>query len=144
MNARHFAWLYLVKNGSTGYTPSYYGGMEEDLNTQELLKQNPHMNSLSWLDRSDAVRSMFIAKIKDIGVDWGATKSPASDIQYEFQGTDQPAGRTEIIVGELVLNDGQIQKWIAYAISAANVFDMMENIYSAKTDFKEIFGEINV
>lgn len=142
MDAKKFAWLYLVKNGVVGRTPSYYGGYDYDRDLQNDQRFadcfGGHGVNHNIYKKIDSVMN---SDIQIHGVDWDATKSPQSDYTSQFEGTFCDPGRKEIIKGVLVLKNGSKQKWIADAIEVTNVFDMMARVHEASADFTTYFGD---
>lgn len=136
MNAKKFAWLYLIENGYAGCKPGYYGGWE-------ILDEEARVIFDS--DRSfkvyTKIKDHYVKQIAIHGVNWEKTKEPQSDITYEFNGTFNDPSKTEIINGKLVLNNGIVQRWVAPNIEVTNVFEMMANIDESIKQFKIIFGE---
>lgn len=135
MNAKQFAWLYLVEHGFCGVRSSYYGGYEP---TKETMKAYPTFNP--W-DRShiDALRQASINILRDRGVDWDKTEAPINERESEFNGTFNEPGHKEVLTGRLVLKDGTRQEWIADALEVGNVFEMMAAVHDAEKRFKGVF-----
>lgn len=131
MNATQFAWLYLVENGMAGVERSYYGGL--DIKDKRMKSKQ--------FECGKGFRNEYMAEIQEHGVNWGKTISPISNIISQFQGTFRDSSLEEILEGTLVLNNGVTQSWFADAIPVMNVFEMMANVSSGETKFKEIFGE---
>lgn len=137
MNAKKFAWVYLIKNGYAGCKLDYYGGWELiDEQAKAIFASDP----LSF-NVYTRINEHYIKQIAIHGVNWEKTKEPESDITYEFNGTFNDPSKTEIINGKLVLNNGIVQSWAAPNIEVANVFEMMANIDESIKQFKIIFGE---
>lgn len=135
MNAKQFAWLYLVENGVPFQKPSYYGGFE-------LVSEIPNHK----YDRYDYMRqSKIVAIAKDLiknhGVNWDKTDAPVQTTYYEFAGTECDSRSTEYLEGTLILNNGQDIFWCGENIQVTNVFEQMANASLAPAKFKEIFGE---
>jgi hypothetical protein len=129
MNAKQFAWTYLVESGCSDVYPSYYGGYA-NLDGGHIMP--------------DKIMEIVVSnkkKILDIGVDWDATKSPISDRVLEFTNTFNAASVTENLVGTLMLKDGTSQEWIADAIDTSDVFELLAAAASAKEKFDKLFGE---
>jgi hypothetical protein len=137
MNAKQFAWLYLIENGTAGLCKSFYGGYEPaDIRMREAFSQ------LGWDDTyRNPFRKQYLDEIKQHGVNWGETQSPKSDMVSEFQGTFCDATQKEMLVGTLKLYGGIEQTWTAEALEVANVFEMMAQVHMAPMKFYEIFGE---
>jgi len=137
MDAKQFAWLYLVEHGHAGVTHSYYGGW--DL-SQEATKRFPNVNKWS-APALHKIRDVYVADIKKFGVDWAKTSAPDSDLVSEFNGTfAEEQLRREILVGKLVLKDGSFQRWTADKLDVDNVFEMMASVSEAPKKFKKLFG----
>ena len=136
MNAKKFAWLYLIKNGYAGCKHGYYGGWELiDEEAKVIFASDRSFNVYT------KINDHYVKQIAIHGVNWEKTKEPQSDITYEFNGTFNDAGKTEIINGKLVLNNGIVQRWVAPNIEVANVFEMMANIDESIKQYKIIFGD---
>lgn len=135
MNAKQFAWLYLIEYGTAGKKPSFYGGFETvDKRLCDIkLKKSDHFSGLQYND-------FYIHEIKTIGIDWEKTKAPTSDSISQFTDTFHDPEYKEFIVGEIVLNNGAIQSWCAQSIEVGNVFGMMENLEQIKIKYQEIFN----
>ena len=136
MNSKQFAWLYLVENGVSGLTRSYYGGFESS--------KDPEIHTLDQykFDFMDKVKEINFKKIKRAGgVNWDRTQAPDSGWRSEFQGTFADSLRVETLEGTLVLKNGQTMEWEGDNIEVRNVFDMMAEVDAAKERFAEIFGE---
>jgi len=137
MDAKQYAWLYLVENGYAGVSTSYYGGY--DL-TEEAYKRFPDFNKYSAVGL-DKVRDSYLRDIKKHGVDWKKTASPDSDMVSYFNGTFADPGKKETIRGTLVLKDGSKQTWVADKIDISNVFELMAMADAAKVKFAKLFNE---
>lgn len=137
MDAKQYAWLYLVENGYAGVSHSYYGGY--DLTT-EAQKRFPQTNKWASVDLQK-IRDAYLADIKKFGVDWAKTTSPDSDKVSQFAGTFAEHSDTkETLVGTLVIKNGSKQQWVAEKIDISNVFEMMAAVSEAPKKFKKIFG----
>lgn len=150
MNSTQFAWLYLLKNGSTG-DHSYYGG--KDHKTLELNRlgklmgwktdgkgnyRPPIEGYMAFFEQVDAA---FRHELKTVGVDWSKTKAPHSDSVSVFNGTFNDPGSKETLRGVLVLKNGAQQVWTADA-EFDNVFEMMAQAFDGPRQFFEQFGEV--
>jgi hypothetical protein len=136
MNAKQFAWIYLIENGKAGCEPSYYGGWNilDDFDDMKYKKLSPWDGSLF-----KAIREDSLAALRKIGVDWDKTKSPTSSLYSEFNGTFADSSSCEYLKGTLVLLDGSEQHWIAESIEVSNVFEMMEQVSQGADKFEKIF-----
>ena len=132
MNAKQFAWLYLIENGFTGVRPSYYGGW--DLLNSNSASIYPVQNMFDMRDQAKT-------KIKGTGVDWSKTRAPESDSQDIFQGTFCDNKSKEFLTGKLVLKNGETQEWWAEAIDITNVFEMMAEADAAVHRAMELFDK---
>jgi len=132
MDAKQFAWLYLVNEGSANARPSYYGGLQPIDDEAPYGTRRPNCNYTEW-------RVGYLQRIKDIGVDWDSTKSPAGRSYSQFDGTFADDSQVEHLTGKLVLKDGSVQQWSA-AAPMGNVFDMMANFDTMKAKFAALFG----
>jgi hypothetical protein len=134
MNAKQFAWAYLVKNGMANMSPSYYGGYDPvDPNAPGMKKGRNYTND--WWNEA------FLSKIKTVGVNWVITAAPDSDSVARFAGTfAESCDYEEVIQGTLVLKDGTKQYWCAEALEVSNVFETMANMDELKNFFAETFG----
>jgi hypothetical protein len=134
MNAKQYAWIYMIDCGRANKNPSYYGGwstIDENAPGGEKPKQFPNSRVLDWDDA-------YAEQIRRIGVDWEATQSPTGRSFAEFQGTFCDPGSKEYLTGTLVLKDGTKQKWVAETL-VTNAFDMMANIGTLQEKFAKIF-----
>ncbi len=134
MDAKQFAWLYLIEHGKAGCSPSFYGGYEFDRNVRDTYNAYD-------IAAYDKIRLTYLETAKRIGVNWTKTKAPKSETHSVFNGTFADAGESEYLDGMLVLNDGSKQHWIAEALEVTNVFEMMATASAAEAKFKEYFGE---
>lgn len=136
MDAKRFAWLYLIEQGQGGCKHSYYGGYEMRPAVAERFNDR---NSSSW-DIMSKINAGYIEDIKKVGVNWDKTEAPRSDDIGIFDGTFAENNRSkEIIFGTLVLNDGSEQEWSADAIEIDNVFEMMADVANSQNRFYKIF-----
>lgn len=130
MNAKKFAWVYLIQNGYAGCKFNYYGGWEIiDEEAKAIFASDRSFNVYT------KINDHYVKQIAIHGVNWEKTKEPQSDITYD------DGNKTEIINGKLVLNNGIVQHWVAPNIEVANVFEMMANVDESIKQFKIIFGE---
>lgn len=134
MDAKQFAWLYLIENGYAGREPSYYGGM----NIVDARLDKPEYTN--WLGGHDASRELYVSEIKSIGVDWANTKAPESSMVSEFNGTFAEPSQKEYLKGSLMLKNGVIQHWTAEALEVLNVFEMMAQVHNAEKNFEALFN----
>ena len=135
MDAKQFAWLYMVENGDVGVKHSFYGGVDI---VDKRFQKKPFNG---WMKGQSARRKFCLKEIKTYGVDWKKTAAPESDYVSEFNGTFAEPSRTETLNGTIVLKNGAVQIWYAAAIEVTNVFEMMAMIDGAKQRFIEIFGD---
>jgi hypothetical protein len=129
MNAKQFAWMYLLKFGQYNVKPSYYGGYE--------VHNGGRMSPSPTYDQMVISKKVAIGDLREFGVDWERTKAPSSDYYYEFQGTFCDASQTEYLSGTIFLKDGSEQFWCGEP-PIDNVFAMMENIDIFKTEFEHV------
>ena len=132
MNAKQFAWLYLVDQGAANARPSFYGGMRAD------NENAPYGTSLAKSEYKEW-RTQYTKRILDIGMDWDKTAEPIGRSYSQFDGTFADPSEVEHLVGKLVLKDGSTQQWIA-AAPMGNVFQMMANFDAMKAKFTTLFG----
>lgn len=132
MNAKQYAWIYMIDCGRANKRPSFYGGWGTiDDNAPGGQAIINYGNVKEW-------DSSFIEQIRKIGVDWEATQSPHGESFSEFQGTFCDPGSKEYLTGTLVLKDGTKQKWVAETL-VTNAFTMMANIGTLQEKFAKIF-----
>lgn len=105
LKAKHFAWIYLIKEGSVGDWSYYGGGFCDD-------KQ---LTDLAYHD------------ILDHGIDWSKTKAPTDSYESTFEGTDQPSGNINTMGGKLFTGNGNSYTFKC-AAEYENIFEVMENI----------------
>lgn len=129
MNAKQFAWVYLLESGYSDVHPSYYGGYH-DLYGDYISRES--MAKLNTTNKE---------KILKVGVDWNTTNSPISDRVSEFTSTFEDSDVTEKLIGTLMLKDGTSQEWIADSITVTNIFEMMAVAASGQETFNKLFGE---
>lgn len=137
MDAKQFAWLYLIENGYAGVKKAYYGGNDiVDKQAKVVAKTKTRHDE----DCIDKIREVYLANIRARGVNWFETEAPESDYVSQFNGTFCDSTKTEVLVGTLMLYGGEQQTWTADAVKVTNVFEMMAKIDSAKEKFESIFG----
>lgn len=140
MDAKQFAWLYLLKNGYAEGEPSYYGGITYPSDeVREIFNRLIDEGEKSWTIPKK-LKDHFINKVKSIGVNWEMTQVPFNQQYSSFEGTDAESGRKEYLVGRLALKDGTSMTWLTDDLPSYNVFEMMENIHKAPAEFEEYFG----
>lgn len=126
--SKKFAWFYLIKNGYAGVEPAYYGGWTKDGKSVDYTKL-PKLNDLA------------LKKIKAKGVDWEKTAAPHTYTEDIFNGTFCDNATKEMLSGTLVLEgNGELIKFCSDT-EVEEVFNIMADLYSAKEEFFEIFGE---
>lgn len=130
MDAKQFAWLYLIENGYAGVEPSYYGGWD-------LINSNSA--SVYSIDKMFSLKEEFLKKIREVGVNWDKTLEPESDSVCTFQGTFCDSKQKEYLTGKLVLKNGESVVWYADAIEITNVFQMMAEVDVATHRAMELF-----
>lgn len=138
MDAKQFAWLYLIENGNAGAEPSFYGGVDI---IDKRLQKAPYNDWMKGYESYEKRREFYLKELKTYGVDWVKSKSPESDNISQFTDTFHDPTYKEFLVGTLVLKNGTNQHWCAEAIEVTNVFEMMAQIDGAKERFAAIFGE---
>jgi hypothetical protein len=135
MNAKQFAWTYLINNGKAGLAPSYYGGVELTKSGEKSLGKTRWGMSQEDISK---IRDDHFKNIRTIGVDWDKTNSPTSDKISSFEGTFADASIHEYLVGSIVLSDGSIQEWYSDPVKVVNVFDAID----LKDEYEEKFHKI--
>jgi hypothetical protein len=131
MDAKQFAWTYMVAMGTANATPSYYGGW--DPVDKKIKTSRGHHGITSYHDA-------FLKMIREIGVDWDKTDVPMTDTHAQFEGTFADSSTKEYLDGCLVLKNGYEQHWIAEPY-ISNVFEIMADIDNFKQKFYDYFGE---
>lgn len=138
MDAKQFAWLYLVEQGMAGREPSFYGGYDFDQRSMQRCKSVvPDM--YRWKSGTDPIRDQFLIEIRQYGVNWDKTEVPRSDTVSQFTDTFHDPDYKEYLKGVLVLNNGIEQPWCGEALKVTNVFDMMAQVSTAKERFSKVF-----
>lgn len=135
MDAKQFAWLYLVENGYANCKHNYYGGWELITSPKEGLRSY-------CTEEFRAIQKQFRKDILTKGVDWKKTSNVVSDYVSEFADTFSDPRRVEVLSGILVLRDGTRQKWDSEALAVTNVFEMMAEVADAKKRFPKVFGKL--
>lgn len=134
MDAKKFAWVYLIENGEAGIEQSYYGGT--------TLKDTrvSHLYSNSWTV-DHRIRSQYLEEIKTIGVDWRRTAEPQNNEISLFTDTFHDPERKEVIEGTIVLNNGLTQSRLADKLEISSVFEIMASVSEFTNKYKLLFGE---
>lgn len=136
MEAKKFAWIYLIEHGDAGFEQSYYGG----LSLKDQRVAHLHKSDWKW-DSASKIKEFYLNEIKRIGVDWAKTREPQNNEISLFTDTFHDSERKEIIEGELILNNGLKQSWFADKLEIANVFEMMAAVSEFQTKYISLFGE---
>jgi hypothetical protein len=131
MNAKQYAWIYMIDNGHANMTPSYYGGWD----------YIDDKGSVDTRGRVVDFNAKYANQIREIGVDWDATQSPNGRSYSTFEGTFADPGSTEYLEGTLVLKNGSQQRWIAEPL-VTTAFEMMANIEKLQSKFKDLVGAV--
>lgn len=130
MNAKQFAWAYMVMHGRANVKPSFYGGEESVDKDVQWVKKN------YCKDFNPA----FIQMIKEVGVDWDKTGAPHNERTSVFTDTFHDPDDKEYVQGILVLKNGYRQTWMSDTLTS-DVFEIMANADLLKKSFAEIFKE---
>lgn len=138
MDAKQFAWLYLVQNGYAGMLPSYYGGYDT---CDERVKEFEKFKYSMKYPAHKRIEEKYLEEIKEHGVDWKATRAPKSDSYSSFTDTFHDPETKECLRGVLVLKNGLKQTWCSEPIAVTNVFEMMAMVHEAEGKFHELFKE---
>lgn len=138
MDAKQFAWLYLLEHGVAGRQHSYYGGWKI---LQSAKKRFPNLKSNDLWKTPDPIAKLYLHEIKIYGVNWVKTRAPSNSSASIFNGTFADSGEKEILEGTLVLTNGSTQEWVADKLEVSNVFEMMAQVSNAEIKFVEIFGK---
>lgn len=125
-------WAYMLENGKlTDGTWSYYGG-----------DWNSVSSGWDW-GESEKLRKDFLAKVKDVGVDWDKTKHPESDMNSAFTDTFHDSDDVETLLGTIVLKDGT-----EYIVGVKNTdirfgdyIKLIKQMTEDKKRVSDIFGE---
>lgn len=135
LTAKQFAWTYLILNGQAGVKPGYFGG------TELANPRVEHLYGRQSLDGEDRkIRQHFLKEIRSSGVNWERTKEPFSNQISVFSDTNSPCDIKEVLVGELVLNNGLCQTWSSEPLCTSNAFELMAEVDRLKSQFVDIFG----
>lgn len=130
MDAKQFAWAYLISLGQANVEPSFYGGTDV-VDDEVVGKKDPNAYTRYTYEE------VFLNKIKAVGIDWVKTKAPKSSMYSEFEGTFCDPSEKEYLVGTLILKDGSEQFWMSDSLMT-NVFEAMADIDKFKATFKEL------
>lgn len=138
MDAKQFAWIYIIENGIAGVKRSYYGGYDYLVDTTKYERAN----LCAWDGNMiTAIRNDSLVHLQTVGVNWDKTRAPESSSYSAFTDTFHNPETRETLVGTLVLNDGTKQDWSADAIEITNVFEMMARVSEGEQNFEKIFGQ---
>jgi len=126
-----FLWAYMLEEGNiTDGNWNYYGSS---------FSSPPNMNWRSLQTAMAEIRD----KVKNIGINWGLTKSPESGEEFGFNDTYSPSSRVPTLLGILHLNDGS-----EYTIGVdnpeqrfQNYVESLRNLMEDKQRVKDILGE---
>ena len=133
MDAKQFAWAYLIDRGRANVQPSYYGGYEAV--DKKFPKDTPRPGE--WYDNFNA---NALRMIKQYGVNWKKTLAPESESHSQFQGTFCDSKQEDFLEGVLILNGGQKIHYMAEQLTA-DVFQLMAEVDEFKAKYEAIFGE---
>ena len=146
MNAKQFAWAYLIKNGIAFLEESYYGGYilsdkahdahEDGFITDADMK---FFEENQWLRLTNSINhfnSLTLEFIRWFAIDWEKTGNVESDFTSEFNGTFSKPTQKEKLVGTLILKNGIQINYTAEPI-INDVFEQMAKIDELKTFFAE-------
>jgi hypothetical protein len=132
MDAKQFAWLYLVQHGQAGVKKEYYGG-------HKICDSGAKSIPCPEYGNFEPIKQVYLKQIKAYGVNWQRTAPPTSESIYIFNGTFADNSEEEALTGILTLSNGTTQTWTAEALEVSNVFEMMALAHEAEVKFKEIF-----
>lgn len=132
MDAKQFAWMYLISKGTANKTPSFYGG--DDVVDTSYKGVTAKYSIVRFEDE-------FIEAIKAVGIDWNKTKAPKARNYNQFVSTFHDSESKEYLEGTLVLLDGTTQFWCAEPL-ILDVFEMMATIDTYKQEFTLLMGDI--
>jgi hypothetical protein len=137
MDAKQFAWMYMIENGVAGHKHGYYGSW--DIQPYILEQYQFPKDKYNWVGTEEVAR-VFREEILKKGVDWHRTADVQSDTTHQFTDAFHDPETREILTGDLVLLDGTVQHWASDPIQVTTVFDMMTQVSDAAAKFQEIFG----
>jgi hypothetical protein len=135
MNAKHFAWFYLIENGYAGSRFEYYGGTRIVDERLKIAFGN------GYVERTKA-NEFYLNEIRTIGVDWERSSAPDNGSYSTFNGTFADSSSSECIEGTLYLLNGLKQNWIAESVRISNVFQLMADTSAFQERMTELFGDI--
>ena len=116
LKAKHFAWVYLLKEGGVGEW-SFYGS--------------------SW-DFDKQLTNLAYRDILAHGIDWNKTKAPTDSYESSFIGTDcEETDKHQTMEGVLVTGNGVKYKF-GCTFESGNIFKVMESVI--EFDSVEVFG----
>lgn len=111
LKAKHFAWIYLLNEGSIGEWSCYGGGFSRDKKLTDAAYHD----------------------ILNHGINWGKTKAPMDSYESSFVATD--AGYSddhETMEGTLFTNNGNKYKF-KIKFTSENIFKVMESVHGIET-----------
>ena len=107
LKAKHFAWIYLLKEGNVNNGWSYYGGS---------------------YDNDDKATDKAYHDILNHGVDWSKTKEPRDDQEDSFAGTFCEYNEsTHVLEGTLHTNNNKEYRF-GCCFDNSDIFKVMEEI----------------
>ncbi len=129
---KNFAIWTALNSGECNFfssVPSYYGGnayTERQKKQAEHFCEKYYINKNLWSYFDDAA---ILKTIKVIGIDFDECTMPVSDRAAAFQGTFAEATYTDIVIGTLVLKDGQRIDYYARCKLNMDQFKAMQEFF---------------
>ena len=106
LKAKHFAWMYLIREGQPNTDWSPYGAE---------YKVDP------------VARNLVLHDILNDGIDWKKTKEPHDSYNYEFVGTDVDGDNVKTMEGTLYTNSGHKYDF-GCTFQSSDIFKVMEKV----------------
>lgn len=133
-NPKNFAIWTALNSGVELFSesPGYWGDTKRNEKQTEQMFAFCKKHGVETLGSWSLYRdSDMMAKIKEIGIDWDKCPIPESDRASQFNGTEADSTWKEIVVGKLVLMDGEVIDYYAECSLNIDQFKAMQAFFDA-------------
>ena len=114
-------------------SPSYWGDVKRSEKQKEQMNAFCKKHGVKKLNGWSVYRhSDMMDKVKEIGIDWDKCPIPESNRASQFNGTEADSTWKEIVVGKLVLVDGEVIDYYAECSLNMGQFKAMQAFFEAE------------